>query len=167
VTRALFLSPEFADPRVRQAKVKTPVEFVASALRATGAQAGPSRAVLQALRGFGQVPYLSSPPTGYPARDEAWTSSGAMLGRMNFALALAAGRVDGVRVDPALVSRGDGAMDDAAVRGLVRTVLPGRVDEALVRTIRDDLAAQPAGDPDAAAARALGLALASPGFQHR
>jgi uncharacterized protein (DUF1800 family) len=169
VTRALFLSPEFADPRCHAAKVKTPLEFVASALRATGADVGPSRGLLQALRGFGQVPYLSSPPTGYPNRDEAWTNSGAMLSRMNFALALASGRVDGVRIDAETVFPGGarGSMDDAAVRAIVRAVLPGPVDEQLVRTIRDDLAGQASADPRAAGARALGLALASPGFQRR
>jgi uncharacterized protein (DUF1800 family) len=169
VTRALFLSPEFADPRCRRAKVKTPIEFVASALRATDADVGPSRAVLQALRGFGQVPYLSSPPTGYPNRDEAWTNSGAMLSRMNFALALAAGRVDGVRLnEAAFFPRGmPGAMDDTALRAIVRSVMPGRLDEQLVRTIHDDLAGQPGADPRGTGARALGLALASPDFQRR
>ncbi|HET6232645.1 MAG TPA: DUF1800 domain-containing protein, partial [Longimicrobiaceae bacterium] len=100
VTRALFLSPEMADPRYRDGKVKTPVEFVASALRATGADVGPSRGLVQALRSFGEMPYLASPPTGYPNSTEQWTNSGAMLTRMNFALALTAGRLDGIRIDP-------------------------------------------------------------------
>jgi uncharacterized protein (DUF1800 family) len=169
VTRALFLSPEFADPRYRSAKVKTPMEFVASALRATGADVGPSRGILQALRGFGQVPYLSSPPTGYPGRDDAWTNSGAMLSRMNFALALAAGRIDGVRVSPLTFFPGGvpASVDDAAVRSIIHTVLPGRVDDGLVRTVREDLAGQASPDARTAGARALGLALASPHNQRR
>ncbi|MDB4951057.1 MAG: hypothetical protein JWM27_3706 [Gemmatimonadetes bacterium] len=169
VTRALFLSPEFADPRLRTSKVKTPVEFVAGALRATGADVGPSRGVLQALRGFGQVPYLSSPPTGYPNRDEAWTNSGAMLSRMNFGLALAAGRIDGAAPDPAVFFLGGmpRTLDDAALRRIVQAVLPGPVDESLLRTLHEDLSSQNDPDPRRQAARALGLVLGSPNFQRR
>ncbi|MBV9774824.1 MAG: DUF1800 family protein, partial [Gemmatimonadetes bacterium] len=135
-------------------------EFVASALRATGAEVGPSRGVLQALRGFGQVPYLSSPPTGYPLTSAEWTNGGAMLNRMNFALALAAGRIDGVRVDPALASTGD-------VGALAAAVFPGRHDPQLVATIRADVAAQDTLDERRKAQRALGLLVGSPVFQRR
>jgi len=166
VTRALFTSPEFQDARVRTAKVKTPLEFVASTLRATGADVGPSRGVLQALRQLGQVPYLSSPPTGYPAASAEWTNSGAMLNRMNFALALAAGSIDGVRVDterfrPALREPGT----PARVAALARALIPAGGDPRLLATIAADVDRQAEGG--AAAARALGLLLASPDFQRR
>jgi uncharacterized protein (DUF1800 family) len=168
ITRELFTSPEFNDPRVMGTKVKTPLEFVAAALRATGAEAGPSRGLLQALRQLGQVPYLSSPPTGYPATSAEWTNSGAMLNRMNFALALAAGRIDGVTVDadrfaPALRQ----AETPARVAALARTLMPAGGDARLLRTIADDVARQGSIDDDAATARALGLLLGSPDFQRR
>jgi len=167
VTRALFTSPELYDARVRGAKVKTPLEFVASALRASGADVGPSRGLLQALRQLGQVPYLSSPPTGYPATSAEWTNSGAMLNRMNFALALAAGRIDGVTVDadhfrPALRE----SATQARVAALARALMPAGGDPRLVSTITADVDRQTQGD-GAAAARALGLLLGSPDFQRR
>jgi uncharacterized protein (DUF1800 family) len=165
VTRALFLSPEFDDARVRGGKVKTPLEFVAGALRATGADVGPSRGLMQALRQMGQVPYAASAPTGYPATSEEWTNSGAMLTRMNFGLALAAGRIDGVRVDGGLAAQADG--DDGDVAALARAVLPGVVDEALLATIRDDVRAQAELTPAQRKARALGLLIGSPAFQRR
>jgi uncharacterized protein (DUF1800 family) len=165
VTRALFTSPELQD--ARGTKVKTPLEFVASALRATGAEVGPSRGLLQALRQLGEVPYLSSAPTGYPATSAEWTNSGAMLNRMNFALALAAGRIDGVTVDeerfrPALRASGT----QARVAALARTLMPGGGDPRLLATIAGDVDRQGQGD-DPAAARALGLLLGSPDFQRR
>jgi len=167
VTRALFTAPEFHDARWRGTKVKTPLEFVASTLRATGADVGPSRGLLQALRQLGQVPYLSSAPTGYPATSAEWTNSGAMLNRMNFALALAAGRVDGVSVDadrfrPAPREAGT----QARVTALARTLMPGGGDPRLLATIAADVDRQAAGD-GTAAARALGLLLGSPDFQRR
>ncbi|HEX7239355.1 MAG TPA: DUF1800 domain-containing protein, partial [Longimicrobiaceae bacterium] len=160
VTRALFLSGEIHDPRLRDAKVKTPFEFVASALRAAGADVGPSRATLQALRGFGHLPYSAVAPTGYPHTSEEWTNGGAMLGRMSFALALADGRLDGVRVDPAVL-RGPG------VEALAARVLPGRRDPELLATVRADLKAQGGAGEQAGKRRALGLLLGSPGFQRR
>jgi uncharacterized protein (DUF1800 family) len=168
VTRALFTSPEFNDAGYRATKVKTPLEFVASTLRATGAEVGPSRGVLQALRQLGQVPYFSSPPTGYPATSAEWTNSGAMLNRMNFALALAAGGIDGVTVNearfrPAL----DQAGTQARVAALARALLPGGGDSRLLATIAADVDRQPSADGGAAAARALGLLLGSPDFQRR
>jgi uncharacterized protein (DUF1800 family) len=165
VTRALFLSPEFNDPRSRGGKVKTPLEFVASALRATDAQVGPSRMLVGTLRQMGQLPYLASPPTGYPSTSEEWTNSGAMLARMNFALALAAGRVDGVRVDAA--SFAPPSASPGEVTALARAVMPGFADERLTATVTEDLDAQAQLAPRAKTARALGLLLGSPAFQRR
>lgn len=164
VTRALFTSPEFADARYHGGKVKTPFEFVASALRATGAQAGPSRTLLQTLRQLGQVPYAASDPTGYPHTSEEWTNGGAMLNRMNFGLALASGAVDGVAVDPALL-RAPG--DELPVEALAAALLPGRSDPQLVAAIRADAAEQSARSPRERSARALGLVIGSPAFQRR
>ncbi|MFL5382707.1 MAG: DUF1800 domain-containing protein [Longimicrobiaceae bacterium] len=167
VTRALFTAPEFYEARWRGTKVKTPLEFVASALRATGADVGPSRTLLMALRQLGQVPYLSSAPTGYPAASAEWTNSGAMLNRMNFALSLAAGRVDGVSVDEARFRPALAAPDTRArVAALARTLMPAGGDPRLLATIAGDVERQQ-GDERAAAARALGLLLGSPDFQRR
>lgn len=155
VTRALFTSARFDDAAVHGTKVRTPFELVAAALRATGADAGPSRGILETLRAMGHLPYDAAAPTGYPAASDDWVNSGAMLARMNFGLALAAGRIDGVRPvrDP--------AMD---VETMLLRILPGADTDRLARLIREDLARDPAADPHA---RALGLALGSPEFQRR
>jgi uncharacterized protein (DUF1800 family) len=99
--RTLVASPEFAAPEARRAKVKRPLEFVASAVRAVGgtvdAQGGV--ALAQAAAEMGEALYLCEAPTGYPDRGEAWVTAGTLLARMNFGLALAQGRLTGVRVD--------------------------------------------------------------------
>ncbi|MBD0321197.1 MAG: DUF1800 domain-containing protein, partial [Gemmatimonadetes bacterium] len=156
VTRALFRSPEFA--RSRGAKTRTPFEFVAGTLRATDAELRPSRPVLQTLRELGHMPYASTAPTGYAHTAAEWTGGGAMLARMNFALALAGGGMQGVRIDPErLVASGA----DPATR-LAALLLPGRDTGALARAVAEDVAKLP---PEQRTARAMALILGSPAFQ--
>jgi uncharacterized protein (DUF1800 family) len=77
--------------------VKTPFEFVVSAVRATGAEAGDAVALAQAVRTLGMPLYMCQPPTGYADRAEAWVNTGALLNRMNFALQLVGGKLRGVQ----------------------------------------------------------------------
>ncbi|HEX8211269.1 MAG TPA: DUF1800 domain-containing protein [Longimicrobium sp.] len=158
VTRALFRSPEFA--RARGTKTRTPFEFVAGTLRATEAEVRPSRELLQTLRQLGHLPYAATPPTGYIHDSAEWTSGGAMLARMNFALALSRGEVQGVRIDPARLLAN--APTDPATE-LARVLLPARETGTLVRAVAEDAARLP--DAEARTARALALILGSPAFQ--
>jgi uncharacterized protein (DUF1800 family) len=88
VVRAVITSPEFFAAEARNGKVKTPLEFVASALRATGSDLQPRRAV-QALQQLGMPPYMCQPPTGYDDDAETWISAGALVTRANIAQQLA------------------------------------------------------------------------------
>jgi uncharacterized protein (DUF1800 family) len=94
--RAVVTSPQFFDPRYREAKVKTPLEFAVSAVRAAGARTD-GKGLARELASLGQPLYLCQPPTGYAEEAQAWISSGALLARMNFASALLEGRVAGTR----------------------------------------------------------------------
>jgi uncharacterized protein (DUF1800 family) len=89
VTRAILTSPEFLSPAVFGAKVKTPFEFVVSAVRATGLDLADARPLVRALQDLGMPLYQCQPPTGYKDSADAWTSAGALVGRMNVALMLA------------------------------------------------------------------------------
>ncbi len=151
VTRALFTAEEFYAARHREAKVKTPFELVVSALRVTDATVANPRGVMQTLRTFGHLPYYQTAPTGYPTMSEDWTNSGAMLNRMNFGLALASGRVPGVRAEMAPVP----------LDALIARVFAGAPRPRLAQVIQQELAGQ-GGAP-----RALGLVLGSPDFQRR
>ena len=102
----MFKSPEFWSPEAYRAKVKTPLEFVVSAVRASGAQVEDARALVGTLNNMGMMPYGMMPPTGYSMKADTWVNSSALLARMNFALGLAAGKIRGVKVDPANVLAG-------------------------------------------------------------
>jgi uncharacterized protein (DUF1800 family) len=101
VLAALFHSPEFWDDGTYRDKVKTPLEFVASAVRATGAEVDDALPLIRQLNNMGMPLYGAQPPTGYSMKAETWVSSSALLNRMNFALALSNGKIKGVKVDVA------------------------------------------------------------------
>jgi uncharacterized protein (DUF1800 family) len=105
VTRTLFTAEEFYAPEHYRAKVKRPFEYVASALRATGADLKPTgQGLVTQLRSFRHLPYSEPAPTGFSATADEWVSAGAMLARMNFGLEMVAGRVVGISVDPEAVA---------------------------------------------------------------
>jgi uncharacterized protein (DUF1800 family) len=89
VLRTLFHSPEFWSAGDYRAKVKTPLEYVVSAVRASNAEIDDFLPLVRALQGMGMPIYGSVPPTGYSWQSSAWVSSGALVSRMNFALMLA------------------------------------------------------------------------------
>jgi uncharacterized protein (DUF1800 family) len=94
--RTIITSPEFFAAGSYHAKVKTPFEFVVSAFRATQADVRVARPVVRKLRELGMPLYLCQPPTGYDDIASTWVSSGALVSRMNFALAVGGGRLRGV-----------------------------------------------------------------------
>jgi uncharacterized protein (DUF1800 family) len=98
VVRTIITSPEFASPAAYRAKVKTPLEFVASALRATGADVRNAMPLVKTLREMGMPLFLCQPPTGYDDTATTWVSAGALVSRMNFAVELSKNAVRGVRV---------------------------------------------------------------------
>ncbi|MGD1022497.1 MAG: DUF1800 domain-containing protein [Candidatus Sulfotelmatobacter sp.] len=101
VMTVLLHSPEFWDDGAYRDKVKTPLEFVASAVRATGAEVDDATPLVRQLNNMGMPLYGAQPPTGYSMKAETWVSSSALLNRMNFALALTSGKIKGVKVDVA------------------------------------------------------------------
>ena len=151
VVRTIVTSPEFFATEAYRAKVKTPFEFVVSAIRATGADASNALPVVQTLRDLGMPLYGCQPPTGYSDKAEAWVNTGALLNRMNFAVALASGRMRGIR--PATFSQSA----SEASASLVSVALAGDLSEATAATV-----AKATATPQAVA-----LVLGSPEFQKR
>ena len=93
VTRTIIESPEFFAEDAYRAKVKTPLEFVVSAVRATGAVVVNPQPLVAELRTLGMPLYGCVPPTGYSMTADAWVNTGSLLNRMNFALQLVTGQV--------------------------------------------------------------------------
>jgi uncharacterized protein (DUF1800 family) len=99
--KAVIDSAEFRDPKYFRAKVKTPFEYAVSAVRAVGGELIDPLPLARQLQQMGEGLYLSQPPTGYSDTAQAWVSTGGLMARLNFALALASNKLPGVRVDAA------------------------------------------------------------------
>ncbi len=99
VMRTILTSPEFLSPDAYRAKVKTPFEFVASALRATGADVQDARPLVRELEQLGMPLYMCQPPTGYKDTGDAWVNTGALVSRMNFAVRLIGHQVRGTLIE--------------------------------------------------------------------
>ena len=169
VLSTLFHSPEFWDPSAYRAKVKTPLEFVASSARATGADVEDAMPLARQLNNMGMPLYGAQPPTGYSMKAETWVSSSALLNRMNFALALTAGKVRGVRVDAVQLAGGPPPPDAALALSTMEAKL---LASDVSSQTHDSIMAQTQGnsgpkpkppDPSTLA----GLLLGSPEFQRR
>jgi uncharacterized protein (DUF1800 family) len=181
VLRTMFKSPEFWAPETYRAKVKTPLEFVVSAVRASGAEVEDTRALAGTLNNMGMMLYGMLPPTGYSMRAETWVNSSALIGRMNFALGLSAGKIRGVRVDNAILAAGSGPEGTAAapdgptvLAALETSLLHGDISKQTHDTISKQLddpkiTQRRLDDPKRAPniAAITGLILGSPEFQRR
>ncbi len=160
VVRVIVRSSEFSAPAAQRVKVKTPFEFVVSAIRATGISISNALPVVQAVRGLGMPLYGSQPPTGYADRADAWVNTGALLGRMNFALALTSGSLAGKRgrVVAALAPGSATGPDlDRTRDAIVNDVLGGHLTSSTRATVAR--ATQPS--------QVVALLLGSPEFQKR
>ncbi len=178
VLRTMFQSPEFWSADAYRAKVKTPLEFVVSSARATGADVDDARQLVGTLNNMGMMPYGMMPPTGYSMKADTWVNSSALLARMNFALGLATGKVRGVKVDAASLSATAGAQPPAdasqALATLESSLLSGDISKQTHDTIEKQLEDpkisqrrldDPKRPPNVAAI--TGLILGSPEFQRR
>ncbi len=151
VVRAIVTSPEFFASASYRAKIKSPFEFVVSAVRATRADVVDAARLVQSLRELGMPLYLCQPPTGYSERSDAWVNTGALLNRMNFAVALTRSSMRGVRIDLAR------ATASSAAALLTAEVLGSDVSSTTTATVARA----------ATAPQAMALLLGSPDFQKR
>jgi len=165
VVRAIVRTPDFWAPAVRRAKVKSPLEFVVSALRATGAEPDSSPRLAQVVGRLGQPVYLQPAPTGWPETQTDWVNAGALLARMNAAVALAAGRLPGTVVDLHAVLPPT-TTDHAEFVDLINErLLAGTMSDRTRAVILDQL--RDVTDPGQARALAVGLAIGGPEFQRQ
>jgi uncharacterized protein (DUF1800 family) len=186
VLATLFHSPEFWSDTSYRAKVKTPLEFVASAVRATGASVDDALPLARQLNNMGMPLYGAQPPTGYSMKADTWVSSSALLTRMNFALQLTSGKVRGVKVDSIQLAGGPPAPSDAsiALSTMEAKLLAADVSKQTHDSIVAQVQSPPMGSPASPAKNAAkspprdanrppdanmiaGLLLGSPEFQRR
>ena len=167
--RAIVTSREFLDPSNFHAKVKSPFEFVVSAVRAAGGDTDGSALVGEIGR-MGEPLYLCQPPTGYANTSAAWVNSGALVARLNFALALAAGKIPGTFADvTGLVPCADERDPKQAVSDLARALtgsdLSGDTENTISRQIECERPAAESPEAKTQVRVIAGLVLGSPEFQ--
>jgi len=189
ILRTMFRSKEFWVLQVYRAKVKTPLEFIASAVRATGASVDNPGPLLGTLNKMGMPLYGQQPPTGYPMLAQAWMNSDQLVDRLNFALQMTQGQIGGVKFDSqrvlalgvlanTRVPHGNlppsspisgprqalALLEDALLNG---DVLP-QTQAAIEKELQDpQLTGKILADPSAPLGRMTALILGSPDFQRR
>jgi len=156
VMRTMLHDPEFWDPANFRSKIKSPFEMVVSAVRAVNGDVDFAQALSGQLNQLGQPLYRKLEPTGYSNVGAEWTNSASLLARMNFAMALARGKIAGVKVDPTQ---------------FVITVDPSKIERGILLTdaspaARETIQAGLEQQQDLGAL-AAGLTLGSPDFQRR
>src|SRR5438552_7258147 len=153
VLRAIVTSPDFWTPQVVRAKVKTPFEFVVSAVRAAGVEPDDTPRLAQMVARLGEPLYQQPAPTGYAETEAHWVNSGALLARMNAAMAIA-------KECSSIPTIDDHAqlVDQIDQRLMAGTMSPHTKTVILEQLM--DIA-----DPQQAKTLAVGLALGGPDFQ--
>lgn len=147
VLRAIIGTPEFFAREVYQAKVKTPFEFVTSALRVTDSETQVTHQLLRYLGRMGEPLFLAQAPTGYPDVASSWISADMLLTRMNFASDLVSNRLPGTKVPGEILKNRD---------GLIRRIAPDSISPATQAVLAE-----------AESSQAIALLLAAPEFQRR
>ena len=184
VMRLLVQSPEFWAVTSYRAKIKTPEDFVISAVRAGGMEVQDPNVVVKAISDLGQPLYGRQTPDGYSMQSTPWVNSSALLERMNFSLALAGNHLSkGVTVDWLGQLGAASVLPDLEERQIENLIMHGQVSEKTRALVLQQLATAPVTKPvaiaqpateqqahqaaDRQASLAAGLLFGSPDFQRR
>jgi uncharacterized protein (DUF1800 family) len=173
VLLTMFNAPEFWSPESFRAKIKTPFEMTVSAVRAVGADTNGGPQFHRWIAQMGEGLYLAQPPTGYSDTAEIWVNTGALLERMNFSLALVAGRIPGTRVDlaklaPATELKTSVQIVDHYLGLLLRGHVSPQTRATLDKNLKEgQLARAEMGNAQIDRAKLIGMILGSPEFQRQ
>jgi uncharacterized protein (DUF1800 family) len=176
VVAAILTSREFNSPEAYQAKVKSPLEYIGSSLRAVGADTDAGLPIIMALDRMGHPMFQYEAPSGYADRAGTWINSSTLLWRLNFSMLLAAGRLPGteVRLDKLLAPNGSQGGQEL-VNSVAEQLLGEPASTSTVEAIMNKGGVGPKFEAAAyrpegthpEVATVAGLLLASPEFQRR
>ncbi|MEO7141931.1 MAG: DUF1800 domain-containing protein, partial [Bryobacteraceae bacterium] len=165
VMKAMLDSKEFWSAGAYHAKVKSPFEMIVSSVRALDADVDTAFPLVNQIAQLGEPLYRKQEPTGYSSANAEWINSAALLARMNFALALAQNRVQGVRVDATKLPAGS-SDDPGRIANMLLSGGPTPATRtALENVLQKAVAANPKKPPTPALI--AGLVIGSPDFQRR
>jgi len=146
VLLAMINSPEFFSRENYRAKLKTPQDFVISAIRASGANIESPGALVGVIADLGMPIYGMQTPNGYSMKADAWSNTAALVERMNFALALASNRVAGVATDwPSLFGSQNTSLSPEAKTAILEDKL---LHVTISERTRQTILGQVSGDPE-------------------
>lgn len=154
---------EFWSPAALREKTKSPFELAIGAVRGLNGNIQQPMPLFNWVTRMGEKKYYYQAPTGFPDRGTYWINTGSLLNRMNFGLALAAGRVSGVQID--LLALNKGHEPESAIAALNiygRLLLPER-DLAATEKRLAPLLTDPGLAQRVNAAAGDGVAAARPG----
>jgi len=128
-------APEFWSKSAVREKTKSPFELTISSVRSVNAKVEAPYQLYTWMTKMGQKIYSYQAPTGFPDKAQYWINTGALLNRMNFGLALASGRIPGIRIDLlALNKNHEPESAEDALRKYSLILMPERnLDETIKR----------------------------------
>jgi uncharacterized protein (DUF1800 family) len=133
--RTVFNLPEFSDPAAYRNLVKSPAEYLVTAIRQLGAETD-GRFYAAAMTPMGQTLFQPPNVAGWPGGAD-WLNSGTWLSRLNVANTLIANR-DAVRLDPAdWFGGGLPTAPEAHVDRLAEILLDGNLADDQRRVLYD------------------------------
>jgi uncharacterized protein (DUF1800 family) len=154
VIRAIVTSAEFNSPAAFRAKVKSPLELAASAIRAIDGDTNGAPALHEWIRRMGEPLYQYAFPTGYGEDSTKWMNTGVFFNRINYAVALANNQINGTRYDPLrLVASETAANADTLTSQLSALIVHTELSADSLRAVLAGLAEQSAPVNAASAAR--------------
>jgi uncharacterized protein (DUF1800 family) len=170
VLKTILTSPEFYSQAAYRAKLKSPLELVASSIRALGADTDASAPLIYFVARMGQPMFQYQAPSGFADRAGTWINSGTLLVRLKYAMALASNRIRGTRINWSGIEAGNGgdsarAAVDRLNQQLLEGALTARTREAILKQVQSS--DPPARPPQNTVATVAALVLASPEFQRR
>ena len=99
VLETMLKSKEFWSEGAYRSKMKSPLEMVASAVRAVNGNVDFAFPLVNQVAQLGEPLYRKVEPTGYSNSSKEWMNSAGLMARMNFALQLADNKIPGVKVE--------------------------------------------------------------------
>jgi uncharacterized protein (DUF1800 family) len=165
-------APEFWSAAAVREKTKSPFELAIGAVRSLHGTIEQPYPLYNWVSRMGEKKYYYQAPTGFPDKGSYWINTGSLLNRMNFGLALATGRIPGVRIDLVALNNGHEPEDaQSALLAYSRIILPERNLDATIKRLTpmlNDPGMVAANDQKAAQlGQVVGIIIGSPEFQRR
>jgi uncharacterized protein (DUF1800 family) len=132
----MVTAPEFWSPTAVREKTKSPFELAIGAVRSLHGIIEQPYPLYNWVSRMGEKKYYYQAPTGFPDKGSYWINTGSLLNRMNFGLALATGRIPGVRIDLVALNNGHEPEDaQSALLAYGRIILPERNLDATIKRL--------------------------------